>query len=215
MVLDRSGSMETVRNDTIGGFNKFLTEQQAVPGEATVSLYQFNHDCDRTLNAAPIKDAKPLARESYAPSGNTCLFGAVGLAIQETGELLKSKAEHDRPEKVVCVIITDGEENSSHKHEWSQRHTQASIKQSIEHQTNAYKWQFVYIGANQDAILNAATIGIGATNALNYTHNAVGTEKLYKSASSNLRSFRMASKSDMSWEATQRKEQDDAKAATP
>jgi uncharacterized protein YegL len=210
IVLDRSGSMQSVRTDTIGGVNKFIEEQQKVPGEATFSLFQFDHEYERVLNAVPIRSAKQLTPETYAPRGNTCLYGAIGCAIHETGERLKSLAESDRPEKVVFVIVTDGEENSSHKHEWSQKHTAASIKETIERQSSTYKWQFVYIGANQDAITNAQSIGVNAANALNYSANTDGTRSLYGDLSSNVSAMRCSAKVDMSWDANQRKKQRDA-----
>jgi uncharacterized protein YegL len=204
IVLDRSGSMQSVRTDTIGGVNKFIEEQQKTPGEATFSLFLFDHEYNRTSNAIPIKDARLLTEESYQPRGNTCLYGAIGCAINETGERLKNTPEDQRPEKVIFVIVTDGEENSSHKHEWSKTHTAASIKSQIELQSGTYKWEFVYIGANQDAIQNAGRIGINADRSLNYTQNHAGTKDLYGSLSSNVRSMRLGSKADMSWETKDR-----------
>jgi len=209
IVLDRSGSMQTVRTDTIGGVNRFIEEQRKVPGEATLCLNQFDHDYTKGTPRA-IKDAALLDESNYAPRGNTCLYGAIGCAIQETGERLKALPEDQRPAHVIFVIVTDGEENSSHLHEWSRQHTAASIKAAVEQQAGVYKWQFVYIGANQDAILNAAKLGVNVSNALNYTANKAGTSGLYKSFSANVRSMRVGAKRDMSWEADQRKEQSDA-----
>lgn len=210
IVLDRSGSMNAVRKDTIGGVNKFIEEQQKVPGEATFSLFQFDHEYDHVIKASPIASAKPLTEDTYMPRGNTCLYGAIGCAIQSTGERLKGMSDDQRPEKVIFVIVTDGEENSSHKHEWSRMHTARTVKQDIDRQSSAYKWQFVYIGANQDAITNAAAIGIKGDNALNYAANAVGTEKLYGALSNNLRSMRAGASASMSWSKDQRDDQAEA-----
>lgn len=207
IVLDRSGSMNAIRNDTIDGVNKFIEEQQKIPGEASFSLFQFDHDYEPVINATPIANAKPLTPETYVPRGNTCLYGAIGCAIRDAGERLKRMAEDQRPEKVIFVIVTDGEENSSHKHEWSRMHTAASVKQDIERQSGAYKWQFVYIGANQDAITNAAAIGISAASAIDYSANAVGTEKLYRSLSDNVGMLRCGASAAMAWSDDQRKAQ--------
>jgi hypothetical protein len=214
IVLDRSGSMNVIRKDTIGGVNKFIEEQKKVPGEATFSLHQFDHEYETVSKAVRIQEAKELTELTYVPRGNTCLYGAIGCAIQETGDRLKAMSEDQRPEKVIFVIVTDGEENSSHKHEWSSTHTAASIKASIERQSETYKWQFVYIGANQNAIMNAGQLGIKADNALNYSSNSEGTSKLYADLGSNVRMMRCGAKLDMSWETKQRKNQDQAKAAT-
>jgi len=210
IVLDKSGSMEPIRQDTIGGFNRFLEEQQKVPGEATLTTVFFDHEY-RPKSSTPIKSFRTLTAEDYAPQGNTCLYGAVGCAMRETGERLKALGEEQRPEKVIFVIITDGEENSSHKHEWSRSHNADTVKADIERQQNTYKWQFVFIGANQDAILNASRMGIHTANAMNYTDNAEGTHKLYASMSANVRSFRTGTARNMSWSASQRKEQERAK----
>lgn len=212
MVLDRSGSMKSVQKDTIGGVNKFIEEQQKVPGEATFSLFQFDHDFDHVIKASPIANAKALTEDTYVPRGNTCLYGAIGCAIQSTGERLKGMSEDQRPEKVIVVIVTDGEENSSHKHEWSRMHTARTIKEDINRQSSTYKWHFVYIGANQDAITNAAAMGIPTVNALDYSANAAGTEKLYGALSGNLRSLRVGASANMSWRSDQREDQ--AKAAS-
>lgn len=211
MVLDRSGSMDAVRTDTIGGVNRFIDDQQKVPGEARFTLVQFDDKYEPLLNAVPIKDAKPLTEATYVPRGSTALYGAIGRTVEDAGRRLAAMPESERPEKVVCVIVTDGQENNSQHNEWSRMFDAAKIKSMIETQQNAYKWQFVFIGANQDAILAAQGIGIDTSNAINYTANKVGTEKLYASASSNLRAFRTSAKADMSWDAKQRKEQEAAK----
>lgn len=202
--------MQTVRADTIGGVNKFIEDQQRVAGDATFSLHLFDHEYEAGL-AKPIKEVKPLTQDAYIPRGNTCLYGAIGCSIQATGERLKALSEDQRPEKVIFVIVTDGEENSSHKHEWSQRHTASSIKADIERQANAYGWQFVYIGANQDAITNAQQLGVNPVNALNYKATSDGTNKLYAAMSENVRDMRTNRKVSMSWSATQQKAQAEAK----
>jgi uncharacterized protein YegL len=210
ILLDRSGSMASVKDDTIGGLNQFLAEQKKVKGEATLTLNQFDDQYETVIDAADIQSAKPLTNKTFIPRGNTALLAAIGKSVDETGETIKNKQEHDRPEKVIFVIVTDGQENHSQHVDWAKDKTKAAISAKIKHQTEVYKWEFVFIGANQDAIAEAADIGIGADMALNYASNAIGTQALYASAGSNLRAVREGRKSSMSWTNDQRKEQDDA-----
>lgn len=203
--------METIRTETISGVNRFIEDQRGVPGEARITLVQFDDRYEPVINAAPIRDARPLTAETFVPRGNTCLFGAIGRTIDDTGKRFSEMPEGERPGKVVFVIVTDGEENSSPMHEWSRAHTSDTNREKIERQTQIYKWQFVYIGANQDAILNAAAVGIAPKQAMNYTANAAGTEALYMSASSNLRAFRMNARADMAWSDEDRAKQEAAK----
>lgn len=210
IVLDRSGSMASVRNDTIGGFNKFVDEQRNVPGEARLTLVQFDDQYEPFINAVPIREVKPLTEATYVPRGWTALHGAVGKTIEAAGERFKAMLESERPGKVIFVIVTDGEENSSHKYEWSNAWDEARVKQMVEHQTNTYQWQFVYIGANQDAVLNARRGGIIGANAINYTANAVGTRRLYASLSRKVADYRVGTDNDMSWSAADHLAQQDA-----
>lgn len=202
--------MDSIRTDTIGGVNRFIEEQKKAPGEAVLSLCLFDHEYHRTINAKRIGDVPVIDEKLYVPRGNTCLFGAIGTAIEETGARLSALPEHERPEFVIVLIVTDGQENSSLAHEWSRRHTQEAIKKAIEHQTDAYKWKFVYIGANQDAITNAANIGIAPGAALNYTSNKIGTQSLYASTASNVSALRSRVRSDLNWSDDQRRQQDAA-----
>lgn len=210
ILLDRSGSMSSVKDDTIGGFNTFLKGQLEVPGQCTISLFQFDDQYESVYNRKAIKDAPKLTDKTFIPRGNTALLAAAGRAIDDTGESLKNMPEHDRPEKVIFVIITDGQENHSDYVEWGSCKTKAVLNDKIKHQTDVYKWEFVFIGANQDAIGEANSIGINGANAINYTQNAVGTHKLYGALSSNIRAMRCSVKADMAWTEDQKKEQEDA-----
>jgi hypothetical protein len=211
VVLDRSGSMESIKSDTIGGVNHFIADQKGEPGEARWTLTQFDNEYEILANGIPIKDAKNLTERTYVPRGNTALFGAIGRTIDEAGRRFEAMPEKDRPEKVVFLIVTDGLENASHQHEWSKAYTQERVRQMIQLQSGVYQWQFVYIGANQDAILKASELGINRDNALNYAGNSIGTHALYASATSNVKLFRSGVKATMSWEKKQRDEQDKAK----
>lgn len=211
ILLDRSGSMRSVLDDTIGGFNTFLKGQKEVPGQCTISLFQFDDRYESVYNRKAIKDAPELTTKTFQPRGNTALLAAAGKAIDDTGEALKNMSEHDRPAKVIFVIITDGQENFSNLVEWGDCKTKAALSDKIKHQTDVYKWEFVFIGADQDAIAEAEAIGMAGANAMNYTKNAVGTQKLYGALSSNIRAMRCCVSTDMAWTAEQKKDQEDAK----
>lgn len=210
VLLDRSGSMASVKEDTIGGWNTFLADQKKVKGEATITLNQFDDQYETVINAQDIKLAKPLTDKTFVPRGSTALLAAIGKSVDETGEMIKNRPEHERPEKVIMVIITDGQENHSNYVEWGKDKTKAAISDKIKHQTDVYKWEFVFIGANQDAIAEAAQIGIMASMAMDYEANPIGTQSLYAAASSNLRAVRERKKANMAWTDEQRKEQDEA-----
>ena len=151
-LLDRSGSMETCWDDTIGGFNAFLNEQKADGG--TLTLIQFDHEYHVTCERNKINDVTPLTRETYKPRGSTALLDAIG-------RLIKDWKGSSKPS---VVILTDGQENSSHKF------TKAHIKDLIEQKTKD-GWTFAYLGANQDAFAEAGSIGIAAGCTTNYDVN--------------------------------------------
>lgn len=150
MVLDKSGSMDACRTDAEGGLNAFVREQKELPGEALLTLVQF----DTTY--AFVHKAKPIREVPYChlyPGGGTALLDAVGRAIVETGDRLRKLPEKDRPGLVCFVIITDGQENSSREF------TKARIKSMIEHQQEKYNWKFTFLGANQDAFAEGQSLG--------------------------------------------------------
>lgn len=190
-VLDRSGSMEKIKADTIGGFNAFLKSQKECCGEATFSMVQFNTKFDMIHDFKNIAEVSDLTEESFKPAGMTALHEAIGRCVKVTGEHLSLMKEEDRPEKVLIVILTDGEENSS-----SKEFDSDNIKAMIEHQQWKYSWDFVFIGANQDAVLKAQSIGVGSRNALTSCANSAGTSALYLSLSKNVTSYRCSNKSN-------------------
>ncbi len=183
IVLDKSGSMGSVLTDTIRGVNTFVEDQKKAPGTACVTLATFS-DYVTFAQDGPISSFAPLSTASYRPCGNTALYDAIGGTIHHLGSKFENMAEKDRPATVVVAIITDGYENVSREY------NSKTVADMIEHQQSKYSWEFVYIGANQDAVLAAKTIGIGASNALNYAANAGGTKALYRSLSANLSSYR-------------------------
>lgn len=164
LVIDRSGSMQQVRGDAEGGVNAFIKEQAKQPGEALLTLVQFDTEYEFVHKAVPMKQVTDYVLE---PRGMTALLDAVGKAINETGERLAKMAEADRPGLVIFVIVTDGHENSS------KEFTKAQIKEMIERQQSIYKWQFTFLAANQDAFAEAGGLGIVAASAANYAAEKV------------------------------------------
>lgn len=197
IVLDRSGSMDVVAKDTVGGFNRFIEDQKKMPGEAVLTLVQFDTEYEFVHKGKSISEIPSL---DFHPRGATALLDAMGRAIFDTGERLKNTPEHERPGKVVFVIITDGEENSSREYK------KAQISESIKRQTDIYKWEFVFLGANQDAIREGTSFGIGAANAMTYDHNSKGMAAAFACTSNNLRSFRSGSTQTMAYSQQDRDE---------
>ena len=186
IVLDRSGSMQSVRQDTIGGFNSFLAEQKALPGEANFTLVQFNTTDETTFNAVPIAEVPALTLGTFKPQGGTALLDAIGKTVIATGQRLAAMSDAARPGKVLLVIMTDGEENSSREF------TREKVFEMISHQRDKYQWQVAFIGANQDAIATGASIGIPVTNSANYASTGIGTASAIRSLSNSTSSYRNA-----------------------
>lgn len=165
VVLDRSGSMSSGQDATVEGFNGFLAEQKKLPGECRMTLVQFDDRYQIDFNNTPISEVK-LA---YAPRGGTALLDAMGRTIDEVGAELAKRSESTRPAKVIFVTITDGYENASRKF------TRDDIFNKIAHQRDAYKWEFLYLGANQDAIAEATRLGIPATHSVSTSTQSYAT----------------------------------------
>ena len=180
-VLDRSGSMESCREATIEGFNSFLQEQQRTEGLARLTLILFNDEYLVPIDALPVAEILPLNNDSYVPRGSTALLDAIGRTIDELGARLAALSEKDRPMQVIVAILTDGLENSSQDYTWQQ------IADVIKQQSEQYRWTFLFLGANQDAIATAAQMNITAANAAAYVADAAG---LHASASSLTRKVR-------------------------
>lgn len=196
-LLDGSGSMETIRKGVIDGFNEFLSAQRAVEGEAVFSLVQFNtnYASDLTYNKLydfrNVKTVEPLTTKTYSPMGGTPLLDAMGKAITEFGQQLAAIPENDRPGKVVFLVMTDGEENSSHKF------TKEQIKSMIQHQETKYNWKFVYTGANQDSFTEARAYGFNAQSTANYQHTYAGSSGMLRTLSASVTNYRDGSAKDI------------------
>lgn len=186
VVLDRSGSMDSMAKEIIGGFNSFLTEQKEVPGTATMTLVQFDDQIDRLAKFKPLADMEPLTDKTYQPRGATKLYDAIGLTVKT----VKTEIEktEDKPDKVLVVILTDGLENSSQEYDTD------DIKKLLEERQKA-GWDFSFIGANQDAILSARSIGL--TNAaanITYDASPIGASNMMASLSASTSAYRCAAK---------------------
>ena len=164
LVVDRSGSMQDIRSDAEGGVNAFIENQAKEPGEALLTLVQFDTEYEFLHNGMPIAD---VPKYGLVPRGATALLDAVGRAINETGERLSKMNEADRPGLVVFVVMTDGLENSS------QEFSRSRIKEMIQHQQQNYSWQFTFLGADQDAFAEANAMGMDAAGAANFAKHKV------------------------------------------
>lgn len=168
IVLDRSGSMASAQDQTISGFNEFIESQKNLPGEALVSLVLFSHEVSTAYTNKPVQNVPSLSRENYQPDGLTALYDAVGQTIDKVGRDLDALPEAEKPGKVVFVIQTDGFENSSRQYNISR------VQDLIRQQRDEWQWQFLFLGADQDAWLTGALLGIarGATISYNNTDAA-------------------------------------------
>ncbi len=158
-LLDRSGSMQSIKTDTEGGFAAFVEEQRTTTGECRVTLAQFDDRYEVVLSDVPVADVGPLVLQ---PRGSTALLDAIGRLVTDAGASLEALPEAKRPGTVVVAIMTDGLENASR--EW----THPAIKALVEQQTNAYGWQFLYMGADQDAVEVGHSLGVHADHAVTY-----------------------------------------------
>lgn len=189
-ILDKSGSMKVVQDDTIGGFNTFLDEQKKVPGEAILTLVQFSDKCETLYTDVPLNHVAPLTRETYIPSGWTALNDSLARTMNEVGVKLASKREEERPEKVVVLIMTDGAENSSK--EFGGFGGRVKVGEMVKHQKEKYSWEFCFIGANIDSFTTAGHYGIDIGSTINYVNNSTGSQNAFKSASRGMAATRTA-----------------------
>mgnify|MGYP000946017714 FL=1 len=173
-IIDRSGSMNGLESDTIGGFNSMIAKQQKEEGEAIISTVLFDDETDVIHDRVPIGDVKNLTDEDYRVRGCTALLDAVGGAIDHIGKIHKYARKEDRPAKTLFVITTDGLENASRYYSFK------DIKRMIERQKEKYSWEFLFLGANIDAIKVAANMGIGKDRAANYNCDETGTALNYQ-----------------------------------
>ena len=174
-ILDRSGSMGGLEADTIGGFNSMIEKQRKQEGECFVSTVLFDHVSEVLHDRVKLSEIQPMTSADYTVRGSTALIDALGGAIHHIGNIHKYARPEDVPAHTMFVITTDGMENASH------RYTSEQVKNMIEKQKAKYGWEFIFIGANIDAVETAARYGIDSSRAVNYNADGKGTHILYES----------------------------------
>ena len=176
-ILDRSGSMAGLVDDTIGGFNSMIRRQKDEAGQAYVSTVLFDNYTEVIHDRLDIRKIRPLTRKEYYVRGCTALLDAVGQSIRHIGNVHKYAREEDRPGKTLFIITTDGMENASREY------TYERVRKMIEHQREKYGWEFLFLGANMDAAREAARFGIDEDRAANYHADRQGTAVIYEAMS--------------------------------
>ncbi|MER2260515.1 MAG: hypothetical protein ABS934_00785 [Psychrobacillus sp.] len=192
-ILDKSGSMAGLEADTIGGFNAMLAKQKKEEGEAIVTTVLFNDNYDLLHDRINVKGVSPITERDYKVGGMTALLDAIGSTIHKIGNIQKRTSFEQRASRVLFVITTDGMENSSCEYNYEK------IRSMISRQKESYGWEFIFLGANIDAIATAANFGISEEFAVKYHADKEGTRLNYESVSNVVSSYRKGSKIDRSW----------------
>lgn len=192
-ILDRSGSMNGLEKDTIGGFNSMIEKQKKQDGECYVSTVLFDDESQVIHDRVKLTEIKPMTEEDYYVRGCTALIDALGGAIHHIGNIHKYARPEDVPEHTMFVITTDGMENSSHIY------TSDKVKHMIERQKKDFGWEFLFIGANIDAVNTAARYGISSDRAVNYNADEKGTEILYSVVSDSICQMRSCAPLRADW----------------
>lgn len=184
-ILDKSGSMSGLESDTIGGFNSMLAKQKAVDGECRITTVLFDNSYKLLHDRIDIRAVSPMTDKEYSVGGSTALLDAIGITINKIVSVQKNTAEEYRADKVLFVIITDGEENSSREYSIDK------IRAMIEHEKKDYGWEFIFLGANIDAVQTASMFGIDADRAADYVADAKGTQLNFKAMAETVACYRM------------------------
>ena len=194
-ILDRSGSMANLVEDTIGGFNAMIDQQKAEEGQAFVSTVLFNETSVVIHDRVDLRTVEPMTRRDYRVGGCTALLDAVGGAIHHIGNVHKYARKEDVPEHTIFVITTDGMENAS------RRYSADKVKAMIQRQKDKYGWEFIFLGANIDAVETAASIGIHADRAANFMADGMGAELSFACVNEAVRQVRANAPMAASWKA--------------
>ena len=192
-LIDRSGSMSGLEADTIGGFNSMIEKQRKEEGECYVSTVLFDHERNVLHDRVKLSEIKPMTDKDYTVRGTTALIDAIGCAIHHIGNVHKYARPEDVPANTMFVIITDGMENASRKY------SSDDVKKKIERQKEKYGWEFIFIGANIDAVETAARYGINAERAVNYNADIMGTKMVYEAVDTLVSGFRAGNRSAENW----------------
>ena len=194
-ILDRSGSMGGLEEDTIGGFNAMIEKQKKEPGEAVISTVIFDNVSEVIHDRVDVQEIPLMTREDYWVRGCTALLDAVGDAIHHIGNVHKYAREEDRPEKTVFVITTDGMENASRRYNYHR------VRKMIQRQKEEYGWEFLFLGANIDAAKEAARFGISEDRAADYHADSKGTSVIYETVGEAIRHVRTGKAMSSGWKA--------------
>ena len=192
-ILDRSGSMAGLEDDTIGGFNGMIEKQKQEQGDAYVSTILFDNYSEVVHDRVDIRNVPPMTRKEYYVRGCTALLDAVGKAIHHIGNVHKYAREEDRPEKTLFIITTDGMENASREYTYDR------VRRMIEYEKEKYGWEFLFLGANIDATSEAARFGISEDRAANYHADREGTAVVYEAMSEAVCSVRSCRPMSADW----------------
>ncbi|MCK9268637.1 MAG: VWA domain-containing protein [Alkaliphilus sp.] len=192
-ILDRSGSMSGLEEDTIGGYNSMLEKQQKEKGEAVVTTVLFDHEYEIIHDRINIREILPITKREYFVRGSTALLDAIGITVNKIINGTKNTKKEYRADKVMFVIITDGMENSSHEYSYEK------VKAMIERQKERYEWEFIFLGANIDAISTAARLGIRENRAANYNADSEGVEISYSAVCNMMFDIRQSKEISDDW----------------
>ena len=192
-ILDRSGSMSGLEADTVGGFNSMIEKQKKAKGKALISTVLFDNTSEVIHDRVSIRKIKPMTADDYTVRGCTALLDALGDAVRHIGNVHKYAREEDVPEHTLFVITTDGMENAS------RRYDSEKVKKMIERQKEKYGWEFLFLGANIDAVETAKHFGIGEDRAVNYHSDSDGTKLNYEVLSEAISSVRCSIPLSADW----------------
>ena len=194
-ILDRSGSMAGLEADSIGGFNAMVEKQRKEPGEAFLSAVLFNQESAVIYDRVDIRKVEPMTDRQYSVGGSTALLDAIGGAVHHIANVHKYAREEDRPGKTVFVITTDGMENAS------RRYSYPEVQRMVRHEQEKYGWEFLFLGANMDAISAARSFGIREDRAVRYACDSVGTSLNFAVTAQAISGFRKGKGIDADWSA--------------
>ena len=192
-ILDRSGSMGGLEGDTIGGYNSMLEKQKKESGEAIITTVLFDDRYELLHDRINLRGIAPITDKEYFVRGNTALLDAIGKTINKIGNVQKHTAEGERAEHILFVITTDGMENASREF------SDVKVRKMIEHQKNKYGWEFIFLGANIDAVATAEKFGIAKDRATNFHADSEGTLLNYAIISETVSSFRASCPIESNW----------------
>ena len=192
-ILDRSGSMAGLEDDTVGGFNAMVEKQKKESGEALLSAVLFSNDSEVIYDRTDIQKVEPMTDRQYCVRGCTALLDAIGGAVHHIANVHKYAREEDRPGKTIFVITTDGMENAS------RRYNYADVQKMVQHEQEKYGWEFLFLGANMDAISAARSFGIRADRAVRYECDGEGVSVNFACISETIANARRGKGIDTAW----------------